>query len=267
MAREITRNVPTYKDAKKSTQGFSVIGVIRFLGIRGFVFLFLLGGAATLAYMAYTAPVLRVDGVTVAGAKTVKPSEVELAANITGQNVFLVDSQQVAHAVGSIEKVKSVSVTKRWPNEVIVEIAEREPFALWETKNGKYVIDDGGSVIAQATPGDALPTVFDTESRTMKLGGKIDIESVRLAQILDQRFQREVGVKPVRYEHSSKSGITVATEKGWRAVIGTAENLDYKLGSLKAVLSEIEGTKTKPELIDLRFGMRPYIRVATGTGR
>ena len=79
--------------------------------------------------------------------------------------------------------------------------------------------------------------------------------SARLASILPP-----VGIKAQAVEWSEAFGLEVLTEEGWRARFDSAGNLEQQVDSLRAIRDYLAKTGTSFEVIDVRFGDRPYYR-------
>ena len=69
-----------------------------------------------------------------------------------------------------------------------------------------------------------------------------------------------VGVEPLAFEWSRDFGLDVPTRDGWRARFDHSGNVEDQVASLRSVRDEIARTKAAAQLIDVRFGDRPYFR-------
>ncbi|MDO8674057.1 MAG: FtsQ-type POTRA domain-containing protein [Dehalococcoidia bacterium] len=207
----------------------------------------------------YISPVFRISQVTVVGAVGLTAERVAQSADVDGQNILAVDRDEVARVVGQIPVVRSARVTRNLPNEVVITIEERQPWAVWQVKEAKYVIDDEGVVIGTAAP-QGLVTIVDTGGQSIKLGSRVEPNTVELARRLTDLLPKQVGVLPKRFEYTADAGLVVVTDKAWQARFGDLSNLDYKVATLKAIVSSAAERKSKLEMIDLRYSGRPYYR-------
>ena len=55
-------------------------------------------------------------------------------------------------------------------------------------------------------------------------------------------------------------GLEVPTRDGWRARFDNGSDVEQQVASLRSVRDEIARTKATAQLIDVRFGDRPYFR-------
>ncbi|MBI2865048.1 MAG: FtsQ-type POTRA domain-containing protein [Chloroflexi bacterium] len=207
----------------------------------------------------YISPIFRVSQITVVGAVGLPADKVAQAADVEGQNILAVDRDEVAKAVGQMPLVKSARVARKLPNELVITIEERQPWAVWQVSDAKYTIDDEGLVIGTA-PVPGLITIVDTVGNSIKLGSRVEPKAVELARSLTQILPREMGALPKRFEFAPDTGLAVATDKGWQARFGDLEDLGYEVATLKAIAAAAVERKARLEFVDLRFSGRPYYR-------
>lgn len=231
------------------------LGLLARRAQRGILALLLIG---TLVFIALKLPLSQVTRVRVEGTHQIDAVEVAEASELWGKNIFLI--YLLGPGGRPLPTVKRTSLSITLPGEVILRVTERQPWALWQAKNAQYVIDEEGIIIARASAAKQLPTIVETGERNLRLGERVDPGVVHLAQTLAQRLPAELGVSPQRYEYARSTGLTIATDKGWRVRIGDGEDLDYKLAALKAILEGTATLKKRVELVDVRFLDRPYFR-------
>ena len=81
-----------------------------------------------------------IEVVTIVGARGLHETQVLSAAGITDRNSLLfLDIGEVRDRLGQIALIKDVSVRKLYPDRLLIEITEREPFAIWQ-KDGKLLV-------------------------------------------------------------------------------------------------------------------------------
>ncbi len=89
-----------------------------------------------------------IEAVSIAGARELHESEILAAGGIDSKSSLLfVDVNAVRARLAAMPLVQDVSVRKLFPNRLIVDITEREPFAIWQ-KGGvlKLVASDGAPI-------------------------------------------------------------------------------------------------------------------------
>ena len=77
---------------------------------------------------------------------------------------------------------------------------------------------------------------------------------------LDGRLSQTFGPQQRQYEYAYETGINVIQTLGPRLVIGGDDNLDWKLAAVRTIVRQLESSHESAQLIDVRFGDRPYYR-------
>jgi cell division protein FtsQ len=91
-----------------------------------------------------------IKGVTISGARELSDQQILDVVGIGHTNSLLfLDVAKLREKLVSLPLVKDASVSKLYPNRVMIEIEERQPFALWQ-KDGavKIIAADGMSITA-----------------------------------------------------------------------------------------------------------------------
>ena len=96
-------------------------------------------------WLVFGSSVLAVSGVRVAGTEVLDPREVRRAAVVpTGSPLATVDLAAIGARVERLPAVKSVDVSRSWPNAVRIDVTEREAVAVVERGNVLRGLDDRG---------------------------------------------------------------------------------------------------------------------------
>jgi cell division protein FtsQ len=91
---------------------------------------------------------LGLDQVTISGIAQLREAEVLAAAGISARmSLAFLDAAEVRDRLERVPLVKSASVRKLYPNELVITLAEREPHALWQRNGELFVIAVDGTVI------------------------------------------------------------------------------------------------------------------------
>jgi cell division septal protein FtsQ len=217
-----------------------------------------------LVYTASTSTEFQVTKVRVQGASLLSQADVEQAAAVIGANVFWVDHAAAEARLQSLPLVVRAEVTPVLPDSVNVRIVERQPAAFWVSGDRTYVVDKDGVVLRPLADDEAvfadqpLPTVAEADGQALNPGDASALTTwARLAALLPR-----AGVTPRAAQWSADFGLEVQTQEGWRARFTSAggENLERQVDSLRAIRDYLAKNKTPAEVIDVRFGDRPYYR-------
>ena len=139
--------------------------------------------------------VLVVRSVTVTGTHLLTPAQVTEAADVPrGTPLLRVDAAAVTRRVEAISQVASATVTKDWPDRLVIVVTERAPVMAVRMAGGGYdLVDQTGVIVrwAQARPA-ALP-LLDTSLPGAALRGSAEVTTTAavLAE-LDPWLARQV---------------------------------------------------------------------------
>jgi cell division protein FtsQ len=208
----------------------------------------------------YNLPYLQVSRVEIVGAQNLDIAEIRSSLKLEGKNLLSINSTLIEKTLAQNPIVKSVQVHRRFPDKVILNIEERKPFALWQTREGLFVVDREGVVLGDAIPARPLLTIV-AEDSDLRVGSQVPARVMALAQDLAVRLPDEVGITPSEFHYSPSQGLAVVTKAGWRAVFGDERDLSFKLAVLGRLLEKAKEERLELSYIDLRYGYRPYLRL------
>lgn len=239
------------------------------------VALALLVAAGWLVYDCGSSDRFQVRSLRVQGNVLLSRAEIESAAAVVGSNIFWVDRELVASRLRALPPVQQVEVGAILPDTVEVSIVERQPAAFWVSGDQSYLVDREG-VILKAVDGDTqqaracagqpcdprlalLPTVAQLDAQPLEPGDRVDASalaaSARLVTLLSA-----LGVQPLGFEWSRAAGLEVPTRDGWRARFDDSGDVERQVAWLRVIRDELARTRASVQLIDVRFGDRPYFR-------
>lgn len=117
---------------------------------------FALAGLGVLAGVAWAllgSRLLVVRSVTVTGTHLVSPAQVRAAADVPdGTSLVGVNTAQVAQRVEAIRQVASATVTKDWPDRLVITVRERVPVMAVRMAGGGYdLVDPTGVIVRWST--------------------------------------------------------------------------------------------------------------------
>ena len=116
--------------------------------------------------------------------------------------------------------------------------------------NSKAVAVEHNGVIIDR---DSYPTTL------LNAGDVVDARALATASRLATLLPG-VGVTPRGVEWSSDFSLEIRTQDGWRARFDSAGDIERQVDSLRAIRDYLASTRTSAEVIDVRFGDRPYYR-------
>lgn len=192
--------------------------------------------AAGAVWAVYFSDALSVHEVEVVGARTITAAEVETAAAVpTGGPLARLDLAAVERRVAAkLGVVRSVEVTRRWPDGVLITIQERDPVAVVERGGEFRAVDAEGEVFGsyrQAPSG--LPRIETPNSSVIT-----DPEVLREAVTVAAALPREVSVLVDHLDLRSIDQIDLVLRDERLVRWGSSEASEEKAGVLLALLSQ-----------------------------
>jgi cell division septal protein FtsQ len=232
-------------------------------------------GAGWVVYDSASSDRFEVRSIHVHGNLLLSQAEIEQVAAVKGINVFWIDSAAVVERLRRLPLVQRADITPTLPDSVEVVIVERAPVAFWVSGGRSYLVDREGVILkpvdaeaqqVRACAGQpcdprlaALPTVAQPDGQKLSPGDRVEasalVASARLAAVLPG-----LGVQPLGFEWSGDFGLEVPTRDGWRARFDPATDLERQVRALTSIRGHLASTRTAAQVIDVRFGDRPYYR-------
>lgn len=178
-------------------------------------------------------PWLRVTEVSWAGGTYTGDRDLErIVGSQRGANVLALDTAAVRARLAALPAVADASVRASLPGRLEVEITEREPAIVWETRSARLLVAPDGAIFA-ALPRDgtldgslaALPRVDDGRAmaRLMTTGDRIDdallATALRLVDLDPAALGSRAATLGVRIDDEYGFGL-VATDPGWELALG-----------------------------------------------
>ncbi len=220
----------------------------------------LLFGASGLLYHVAASDDFRITNVVVTGSTLVPAAEIEQAAATNGLNIFWVRQEEVGHRLQAISAIQSARVTTVLPNRLEVRIVERTPVAVWQSGGTSFLVDADGRVLRATDQPVSLPAIHDVGTQPVQDGGKVDAKALTTTFQLQRLLPSVAALQPKEFEYSPETGVTVLADTGLRVRFGLDDDVDWKVAALVAIRRDLDRNGQHPELIDVRFKDRPYVR-------
>ena len=186
-----------------------------------------------------------------------------------GTNLFAFSLPQTQNALEQVPEVKSASIQRCLPSEVIMDVVERMPLARlgrWESLG----VDRDGKVFNLRTGGAELPVISVSGEHKPRPGSRVGQGALNALEVLDVCRRSRIGEKTriASIDTSSREYLELYLTGGERAKLawkgmGTAtpesrKELEKKLGQFADALRLSEERGKKLVSIDLRFD-DPYV--------
>jgi cell division septal protein FtsQ len=212
-------------------------------------------------------PYFNLRHVEITGNRRLSRAEIiEVSEIHEGVNLLTMDLNAVAEKLRRHPWVRSVSVFRKFPGEMVIEVQERTPRGILAA--GKlYFVDENGEPFTRLFPGDSVdyPLLTGVSADELKAhAGEIQELTTDAFNLLDamERLGVEIdpaGISEVRL--SLDEGLSVYARSGRLVEFGKGE-FDLKLqryGRLKKFLTQ-RGEWNNARIINLDFEDRALVR-------
>jgi Cell division septal protein len=233
---------------RKKNPRFESLFFILFIGLLGLIFI--------------NSGVFAIKEYIVRGNQGVSTEDILLTARLDHyKNFFQVNPAAIQHEILRNPKIASVKVVRVFPSKILITVKEREPLCLL-LYLGNYLVIGEDSVVMDIKDEGApfnLPIISGVKYQKMKVGEKVKapdfavaLEILKNADANLRENLSEINLTTFQlYLDPSNSKHTLKVE------LGTADNIEKKMSSLRAVLSE--SSLEDIAKVDLRIPALPII--------
>lgn len=194
------------------------------------------------AWVFLGSPLLAVHTVQVDGEAGLSAEQVVRTAGITeGTPLVRVDTAAVAAQVATLPQVASVSVTRGWPNTVVVTLTERVPVAVVTVGGTRRLVDAGGVVFDTIT-GDAPAGAVPLDVATPGPDDAATTAALGALTALPGNVRNQVTGVTAR----TADDVSLTLTDGRAVLWGSAERTGRKAEVLGALLAQIDSGALDP---------------------
>lgn len=188
--------------------------------------------------------------------------------NISTKSIFLANAQDIQNQiVGLYPNIKTITIAKKFPQDLDVNIQERQQFATFSQNNKYFYIDDTG-IIFEELPNVAENTFIvrqDLNTNDVWLGESVVQENImKIISEIEKNLKDNFQINLTEALISTPIRLNIKTGENWQIYFDITENSDISLQLTKLNLllkDEITPeTRQKLEYIDLRFKDRAYYK-------
>ena len=219
-----------------------------------------------LLYLAFNLPELRVTAAQVTGNQIVTQADIDLALNIAGKPIFLLDPSDLETRLRlNYPELASVRVSVALPNLVTVNVTERKPVIRWEQGGGyTWVAEDGVAFRPRgeltglvSVVAESAPPVAEGEADLLNPAPFISTEMVRA---IGQLAGRVPPGQTILYD--ARMGLGWNDPRGWRVYFGaSADDIELKMRVYEAMVNSLTQRGIRPALINVTYPTAPYYRM------
>lgn len=213
---------------------------------------------------------LTVSAITIEGVISVTREEIGDAAGVNlGEPLFGIDIATVKEKVENLNWVKSVVVTRKLPDQVMINVLEHQPAALWQVDNKLWIMSDEGIQISdeQLEYFANLPMISG-EGADKQLGNLINAVDSNMG--LFDRVETASWVGGRRWDLILKNGIKIMfpehqLEEAWLNLVTFEQNEKLLARNILAVDFRVRD-KTVVRLTPEEAARRRLLAKTSGNG-
>ena len=224
----------------------------------------LIGGAY---YLLYFSPLFALTNVSVSGTKLLDAKEIQqyvreaAHASVGGvktQSVVALDEAVVERQLKTrFGDIADVSVAKKYPKGVTVNVTERQQALLWQTKGSYYLVDRKGIAYAPAEPRNDLVSVVDSTDLPVEVGKQVVGKGFITTLEKIEAGMRGINLKVVSFRIPETTfEIQAVTDQSWYALYDTTRTVEVQTEALQRALA----TGKPAQYADLRVPGRVYLK-------
>lgn len=238
----------------------------------------LIGGGYLIAF----SPLFNIRVLAVRGSRAVSEEAVTAAARNVArgrrwyifpeQNLFFFSAAELRQNLSGNPYLKNLTVNRRVPGTLIVNISERTATALWKSRQRWFAIDDQGQVLGEVsspTPTATRPVLTNSATLEDPQAGERVIagNALELARRLKESLGSLSGFHVALFDTAklAQGTITAVTDTGLLIYFNAAADLPAQVSKLQIFAAEKERANANWQrglhYLDLRFGeTRVYYR-------
>jgi len=183
-----------------------------------------------------------IERVDVMGEGRLREEDVRRALGVySGDYLFGIDMESAQNRVESLSWVDRAVVRRLWPDRIVVQIIERQPYALWQFEGDVKVIDVAGTAIT-----DAQATQFTQLTLFVGEHAGEDAASIRQMMVefpqIAPRVESFISVSNKRWDMVLDDGAlrVMLPEKDMRKALRHLQNLQAQTQILDRTIKTID---------------------------
>lgn len=224
----------------------------------GLIFVIIAGLLASFIWL-FSSDLFKIKKVKITGTKHLNDSQIEKAAAVSPKTSLIrVPVKEIEGRLLKNPWIKSVEISRSFPNTLIIEISERKAIALVPVSDGLAAVDCDGLVLEKRPDIDRvnLPLIKDLKVNKVKIGKRIQSSAFSNAISCLGHLEDQLRSSLSIISASSVDKLSLYTKEGIEILYGKAENVEKKNYILKKLLSKDSGIK----FIDIRVASNPVIK-------
>ncbi len=215
--------------------------------------------------------------IPVDGTVSVPASEIVEASQLAGAHIFAVEPEVAAARVAEVPGVINAAVSLSWPNQVLIEVQEDSPVAVWQEGEHQFWVTDNGRLIPiRATvPGlllieSEMPLVEapvmpegevdEGEDTAVPTAPQTNLAFIPQDILAGAEQLRKLRPNIEKLYYRGDSGLSYQDGRGWRVYFGTGADMNQKLAIYETIVDDLLARGLTPQYISVSNQEKPYYR-------
>ena len=219
-------------------------------------------------YFAWTLPYFRVESAQVYGNARLSAADINAALALTGQPVFLVKPEELELRLRlNYPELSWAQVQVGLPNQIYVNVVERQPVIFWQEGQVFTWIDAEGYAFRPRgsalglVPVVAMSSPPNVSSVTDPLSPPPPYITPDLVKAVVMLAPNAPPGSPIMYD--ANRGLGWKDNRGWMAFFGSeSKNMALKIRVYQSLVNSLTARGMYPELINVAYPDAPYYRMA-----
>ncbi|MFA6409979.1 MAG: hypothetical protein WCW26_00170 [Candidatus Buchananbacteria bacterium] len=267
--------LPKAKAKKNKSRKFGLVLII-------LVFIFCL-------YLLFGKP-LKITAVQVVGNQTITQSEIQtvvydqMAENrwliFSQKNILFFSTEQTKKNLMEKYLLDDLKIKKKYFNEVVVTVKEKQAYLIWSTGDEKYSLDLSGMAIKKIEDSDLVivqsgsneivktesnqsgyPIIYDQSCSDVQIGNLVANKKLIdfIINLTEQiELNTDLSISHYNLVNPLANDIALVTAGGWEARFSLDQPIKSQIDLLIVVLQKQVKDQSKLQYIDLRFGDKVF---------
>lgn len=194
---------------------------------------------AALCIIAMTAPLFNINYINIAQCEHLTDEEILIAASIPkGENIFRTNLKKAKNKIAQNPYVDKVEVIRKFPDKVIIKIVE-SVISAYVPSGEKFVgIDKGGKVVEITNEPEDKIRLEGFKVTDAEPGKKIKFDKENeetLFTVLEKFDSYDITSLISTADVSNAVNITFITKEGLKIILGSEDEMDYKIKLFKSI--------------------------------
>lgn len=168
-------------------------------------------------------------------------------------NYLLLKKDDLAERIKSkIPEVKEISIHKKFPDIIELNIQERQAAIGWETQEKKYFLDEDGYILKETNDFEGLLVVKDTSNLSIDQENRVVYPNfIYFVKDMSEKLKKlKINIKTAEISETTFI-LSIYTPDEYKIMFNTTKSLSEQLSKLEEALEYIGESKNKLDYIDL----------------